>query len=117
MNKLIDLLHTHGFTSFRLDGTDPYKVQEYLILSSDAVVKKDNPRPPKNVRMLSFRDERSLEDYEIFPVDQHGGHSLLLLFEPQSEYGLSRYEKLGLEIEPGFHFPILRISDDKFKKK
>ena len=66
--------------------------------------------------MISFRDERSLEDYEIFPVHQQGGHSLLLLIEPQSEYGFSRYEKLGLEIAPGIHFPILRITDDKFKK-
>ena len=116
MNKIVDLLHIHGFTSLRVDGTESYKVQEYLILSCDEVTEKDKPRPPKNVRMIAFRDERSLEDYEIFPVDQQGGHSLLLLVEPQSEYGLSRYEKLGLKIGAGTHFPILRITDDKFKK-
>ncbi len=54
-------------------------------------------------------------DYEIFPTSQEGGHSLLLLIEPQSEYGFSRYEKLGLEIRPGILFPVLRITDDKFK--
>ena len=25
MNKIIDLLHTHGFTSYRVDGTESYK--------------------------------------------------------------------------------------------
>jgi hypothetical protein len=65
--------------------------------------------------MITFRDERILDGYEIFPTSQEGGHSLLLLIEPQSEHGLSRYENIGLDIRPGGLFPVLRITDDRFK--
>jgi hypothetical protein len=115
MKGLIDLLHSHGFTSRRVNGNELYKIQKYLILSCDPLVVKSKLKPPTNVRIVAFRDERSLDNYEIFSIDQEGGHSLLLLIEPQSEYGFSRYENLGLEIRPGMFFPVLRITDDRFK--
>jgi hypothetical protein len=116
MKDLVDLLHSHGFISYNVDGKELYKIQEYLILSCDDDLAKGNPRPPKNIKLITLQDERSLDNYEIFPIDQEGGHSLLLLIEPQSKYGFSRYDDLGLKVKPGIQFPVLRITDDRIQE-
>jgi hypothetical protein len=116
MEELIDLLHLHGFTSYKVRRTDLFEIQEYLILSYSDILTNGEPKPPKNVKVMRFKDRRKLNNFEIFPIDQEGGHSLLLLIEPQSEYGLSRYDHLGLKVRPGVYFPILRITDDRCKR-
>jgi hypothetical protein len=54
-------------------------------------------------------EEVDLSNYEIFSVNQEGGHSLALLLEPQSEYGLHKYKDLNLTLEPGLEYLILRV--------
>ncbi len=108
-NSIIEFLHNHGFTSERVDPDDSklQAVQRYLILSFD---------PPKvegksaiNVLLIRNKHEQDLSNYEIFSVNQEGGHSLALLLEPQSEYGLHKYRDLNLTLEPGLEYPILRV--------
>jgi hypothetical protein len=111
--------------SCRVDAAESFKIQEYLILSCYPVpgtTRKagryaHSHRPPPIVtRTIRIQDERKLKDYEIFPINQERGHSLLLLLEPLSGYGLSRYNELGLDITPGMQFPVLRITDNRFKE-
>ena len=40
MNKIIDLLHTHGFTSRRVDGTESYKYKSTLFYLAMKLQKK-----------------------------------------------------------------------------
>ncbi|HYZ95615.1 MAG TPA: hypothetical protein VE524_03290, partial [Nitrososphaeraceae archaeon] len=107
-NSIIEFLHNHGFISERIeDGSKLQDVQKYLILSFD---------PPKvegksaiNVLLIRNKQQQDLSNYEIFSVNQEGGHSLALLLEPQSEYGLHKYKDLNLTLEPGIEYPILRV--------
>jgi hypothetical protein len=108
-NSIIEFLHNHGFTSERVSPNDSklQAVQKYLILSFD---------PPKvegksaiNVLLIRNNQQQDLSNYEIFSVNQEGGHSLALLLEPQSEYGLHKYKDLNLTLEPGLEYPILRV--------
>lgn len=109
-NSIIEFLHNHGFTSERIEDSSKLKlqaVQRYLILSLDPP--KVEGRAAKNVVMITGDEEEDLSNYEIFSVNQEGGHSLALLLEPQSEYGLHKYKDLNLNLEPGSEYPILRV--------
>jgi Zinc carboxypeptidase len=107
-NSIIEFLHNHGFISERIeDGSKLQAVQKYLILSLDPP--KVEGRAAKNVAMITDEEEEDLSNYEIFSVNQEGGHSLALLLEPQSEYGLHKYKDLNLTLEPGLEYPILRV--------
>jgi hypothetical protein len=107
-NGIIELLHNHGFTSERIeDGSKLQPVQKYLILSLDPP--KVEGRAAINVLLIRNKNEQDLSNYEIFSVNQEGGHSLALLLEPQSEYGLHKYRDLNLTLEPGLEYPILRV--------
>jgi hypothetical protein len=48
-------------------------------------------------------------DFVLFPTDQPGGHALTVLLEPRSMFGLHRFGRLGLAIEPGGRYPIVRL--------
>ncbi len=107
-NSIIEFLHNHGFISERIeDGSKLQAVQKYLILSFDPP--KVEGKSAKNVVTITDEGEVDLSNYEIFSVNQEGGHSLALLLEPQSEYGLHKYKDLNLTLEPGIEYPILRV--------
>src|SRR5918992_1234270 len=107
-NSIIEFLHNHGFTSERIEDSSKLQaVQKYLILSFDPP--KVEGRSAKNVVIVTKEDEVDLSNYEIFSVNQEGGHSLALLLEPQSEYGLHKYRDLNLTLESGLEYPILRV--------
>ena len=107
-NSIIEFLHNHGFTSERIeDGSKLQAVQKYLILSFDPP--KVEGRSAINVLLIRNKQQQDLSNYEIFSVNQEGGHSLALLLEPQSEYGLHKYKDLNLTLEPGLEYPILRV--------
>jgi hypothetical protein len=107
-NSIIELLHNHGFTSERIqDSSKLQTVQKYLILSFDPP--KVEGRSAINVLLIRNKQQQDLSNYEIFSVNQEGGHSLALLLEPQSEYGLHTYKDLNLNLEPGLEYPILRV--------
>ena len=116
-DKLLAILHGHGFTSTRLDKSELFKVQKYLVLACEPskASTKRKPRPPTNVRLITLEEEKDLSGYVIFNTSQEGGYSLPLLLEPQSEYGLTRYEELGLDVTPTKDFDALRITDKKFR--
>ena len=111
--KIINLLHRHGFISKRSTQSDLFIIQKYLVLSRISHKIKGKPRPPKKVRLMSMEEENDLSDFEIFLTSQEGGHSLPFLLEPQSEYGLPRYQELNLAINPGNTYPILRVIKKK----
>lgn len=107
-NSIIEFLHNHGFTSERIEDSSKLQaVQKYLILSFDPP--KVEGKSAKNVVTITGDEEVDLSNYEIFSVNQEGGHSLALLLEPQSEYGLHKYKDLNLTLEPGLEYPILRV--------
>ena len=114
-DKLLSILHNHGFASVNMDKSDPYKVQSYLVLESDPSNTEAKPRPPTNVRLITLEEEKNLSSYVVFNTSQEGGRSLPLLLEPQSEYGLARYKELNLDISPMQNFEVLRIIDKKFR--
>jgi hypothetical protein len=105
-NRLIDHLHNDGFISERINDSKLQKVEKYLILSYEPPKKKDDF--PSKVELIATEEEQDLYNYEIFPINQQGGHSLALLLEPQSKFGLRRYGFLDLEVVPGLEYPIVR---------
>ena len=111
--KAINLLHRHGFISKSTSDSEFFNIEKYLILSSTYTKTKINPRPPKLVRLISMEEEVKVTNHEIFLTSQKGGHSLPYLLEPQSEYGLTRYKKLGLSVNPGDTYSIVRVINCK----
>src|SRR5215212_1924230 len=105
--SVIHLLHNHRFLSQHPTDSLIYRVQRYLVLSCEPSKVTTKSRPPTNVRLMSTDEEQVLSNYEIFPINQEGGHCLPLLLEPQSEYGLPRYKELDLGIIPWNYYPIL----------
>jgi Zinc carboxypeptidase len=112
-NRVIGVLHNHGFLSECPTDSKLYRVKRYLILSCIPSKTTTNPRPPTKVRLITTDEELVLSDYEVFSTSQEGGHCLPFLLEPQSEYGLPRYKELDLAIIPGDYYPILMVKEDK----
>jgi ABC-type multidrug transport system fused ATPase/permease subunit len=107
-NSIIEFLHNHGFASERIkDDSKLQAVQKYLILSLGPP--KSDGKSAKKVVTITNDEKKDLSNYEIFSVNQEGGHSLALLLEPQSGYGLHKYSDLSLSLEPGLEYPILRV--------
>jgi hypothetical protein len=53
-------------------------------------------------------EERILDNFAIFPIDQDGGLALALMLEPRSKYGLVRYEDPKASSACS-EYPIVRI--------
>jgi hypothetical protein len=111
--SVIYLLHNDGFLSQHPTDSLIYRVQRYFVLSCEPSKVTAKSRPPTNVRLLSTDEEQVLSNYEVFPINQEGGHCIPLLFEPQSEYGLPRYRELDLGIIPGNYYPIVRVMEEQ----
>ncbi|AIF85276.1 putative carboxypeptidase [Candidatus Nitrososphaera evergladensis SR1] len=114
--KLLNLLHRHGFVSMSLDSpcAERAAVQRYYIQSRGS--KRENKpqsRAPAMAAIVTAAgpEKRALCDdsYEIFPSSQLGGHSLAILLEPKSKYGLCRNKRFGLSLLPESYYPILRV--------
>jgi ABC-type multidrug transport system fused ATPase/permease subunit len=107
MVRVLEILHNHGFVSHQSNSNKVYTTEKYHILSLRSPRGKD--RHASDVELtVSYRD-RNLDDYQILPINQEGGHSLALFLEPKSEYGLHRYNNLNLNIAINADYPILRI--------
>ena len=91
-----------------------YSKYRNILCRHVSLQKPNDPRPPTNVRLITIEEEKDLSNYVIFNTSQEGGYSLPLLLEPQSEYGLTRYKELDLDITPTQNFDVLRITDKKF---
>lgn len=104
--KVIEILQRHGFLS---QFSNPSRVEgvEYYIIQSVKPSSRENK--PRKISLLIKTEQRRLDNYIIFPIDQEGGHSLAVFLEPESKYGLHRYNDLNLSILPKSHYPILRV--------
>ena len=105
-SQIIEILHSHGFVSKRTSTLKLERIEQYLIRS---VVRSDAKDKFPKVSVFIKKGEKSLHNYLLFPVNQEGGHSLALLLEPQSEYGLHRYSDFGLRLVGGLDYEILRV--------
>jgi hypothetical protein len=105
-NHIIDHLHTHGFISERINNSKLELVEKYLILSCKPPEMKNHP--PSQVELIVTEEEQDLYNYEIFSTNQEGGQLLALFLEPQSKFGLHRYDFLNLDVVAGSEYPILR---------
>ncbi len=104
---VVEILHRHGFVSVL---SDPYKfecIQYYSIQSVKYSTRKN--RPPRKISLSVKSEQRRLDNFFIFPTAQKGGHSLAVFLEPESKYGLHRYNDLDLSILPDSEYPILRV--------
>ena len=110
-NQIIEILHSHGFVSEHTSSFKLEHIEQYLIQS---VVHSDAKDKSPKVSVLVRKGEKSLHNYLLFPANQEGGHSLALLLEPQSEYGLHRYSDLGLYLVSGLEYEVLRV---KYSRK
>jgi len=104
---VLQLLHSHGFASFRGETTPLAAIERYWIQALDHAHPSD-----KIVRENAVQVQQAsctLEDYVIFPVTQVGGCALAILLEPESQYGFACLPQSGLEVNPTSFYPILRI--------
>lgn len=110
-DKIIDLLHKHGFVSNNKgSGSNDLQIKEieFYYIHSVSYSDREN-RSPKKITLTVQSDKRKLDDYQIFDVKQTGGHSLSIMLEPESKYGLHRNRSLDLPIIPNFYYPVLRV--------
>lgn len=98
---IIDILHQQGFRSERISYSKLYSIERYSILLNDGNT--------ADISAITKKEEKDLYNYEVFPTYQEGGQAIALLLEPQSEYGLHRYENSNLELAAGTEYPILRV--------
>ncbi len=106
--KVIEILKRHGFI---FQFSNPSKVEHvecYNIVPRGETSCSENGSPIK-ILVIRKKEERRLDNYLIFPVNQEGGHSLAIFLEPRSMYGLQRYKDLELSTLPHSQYPILRV--------
>jgi hypothetical protein len=104
---VLKVLYNHGFRSESNEESKLHTVENYGIISLNPP--KGENKSPSKVEIMVTNKEQKLDNYKVFPVSQPGGHSLALLLEPQSEYGLHKYENLKLNLTPGIDYPVLRV--------
>jgi hypothetical protein len=103
--KIIDILHRHEFVSRSADPYTAKTIQQYYVQSVE-YSKREN-RYPRKVVVIVASKKAKLDDYEIFPTDQIGGHSLAIMLEPESKYGIHRIT--DLRILSYSYYPIVRV--------
>jgi ABC-type multidrug transport system fused ATPase/permease subunit len=104
---LIKVLHNHGFVAEFPSDAKLYSTEGYFIQSSKPA--KCDDKPATEIKVIVTCKPQNLDKYEIFSINQQGGHALALLLEPQSEYGLHRYSNLNLDLSSKSDYPILRV--------
>jgi hypothetical protein len=102
--EIINILHRHKFVSRSADPSSTKIVQQYHIQSVEHS-RREN-RSPKKVAVTVASRKRKVDDCEVFPTDQIGGHSLAIMLEPESKYGIHRR---GDHILSDSHYPVLRV--------
>jgi hypothetical protein len=109
--NLLSILHRHGFTSISVhDPSISEKTIQYYYVYSVKHSNHEKRRPRRLAAVAGEYDKLILcNDYEIFPTAQLGGHSLAILLEPTSKYGLHRNKESGLAISPESYYPVLRL--------
>lgn len=105
--EIINVLHRHEFVSRFADPSTVKIIQQYYIQSVE-YSKREN-RSPRRVDVTVASKKMRLNDYEIFPTNQIGGHSLAIMLEPESKYGIYRNADFSLHILSESHYPILRV--------
>lgn len=108
MTALLDVLSRHGFHSEIPEAGMRQRVEEYSIGHVTPSVRPC--RAPRKITVETRVDRRSLENYTLFPVSGDGGHALSVFLEPESKYGLHRYEQLSLDLREGSVYPVLRVT-------
>lgn len=104
---VIEILQRHGFLS-QLSNLSKLEHIQYYIIESAKPSSREN-RSPRKISLLVKTEQKRLDNYVIFPVYQEGGHSLAVLLEPESKYGLHRYKDLNLPILANSQYPVLRV--------
>ncbi len=105
LTPVAETLARQGYRFFEV-GRDLHKVSQFRI---GEITSSQRPnRPPQRLSLTRQTNSTPLDDYQIFPIDQEGGHALAVLLEPASKYGLARLATLGLTLATGHDYPILR---------
>lgn len=108
--KLLNVLHRHGFVSLPLESISSERIVQCYYIQSIKSSKRENRFPARPSAVTAGSEKRMLcDNYEIFPISQLGGHSLAVLLEPKSKYGLHRNKSFGLSLLPKSYYPILRV--------
>lgn len=105
--KVIEILRRHRFLS-QFSNLSKVEHVEYYIIQSVKPSTREN-RSPRKILVLVKTEQKRLHNFIIFPIKQEGGHSLAVFLEPESKYGLHRYNDMNLSIVPNSHYPILRV--------
>lgn len=105
--QIIAILHRHGFASQSAARAQRMKVEAHRIAISRRI--KRNGGHVAKISTTVERKRELLAHYHIFPTAQAGGRALAVFLEPESRYGLRRYDDLGLSVPSGECYPILRV--------
>jgi ATP-binding cassette, subfamily B, bacterial len=105
--QVVKVLGTHGFVAGLTSDSKLCVTERYFIQSLMSPKGKD--KPASEINVIVTCKKQNLDNYEIFSINQQGGHALALLLEPQSEYGLHRYSNLNLNLTSKSDYPILRV--------
>jgi hypothetical protein len=105
--QIIAILHRHGFSSQSAARSQRMKVEAHRLAILRRI--KRNGAIVAKISTTVERKHTALTDYDIFPTAQAGGRALAVFLEPESRYGLRRYDDLGLSVPSGELYPILRV--------
>lgn len=105
-SMLLETLAKHDFQTVRSGEFSSSTVEAYRMFSTLPLPDEDSFTPPVH-KVESIRVD--LEDYVLFPTDQPGGNTLVLMLEPESQFGAHRFPEAGLTSGPGLIYPVLRV--------
>lgn len=106
--RVLEILARHGFETVSPDRFKGAPTECYRILGLPPGGESDPNVPLAPVARESIA--ANLEDYVLFRADSIGGNALALLLEPESQFGLSRFPRLQLEVEAGARYAIVRVN-------
>jgi predicted deacylase len=109
---VIKTLLDHGisvetFTRETAIGVEDYRVKEFVPAREDYLA-------PENIEVEKQQTKATVRKGDFYvPVAQPAANLIPCLLEPQSEYGLIRYQMYKLAPPKGSVFPILRLAKGK----
>jgi Zinc carboxypeptidase len=104
---LLTLLERHGFQRCESEPGNTYLVERYDIIQ--VRTPKGAARAAQSVVVQIARECRTLNRFTLFPAMCAAGRALAVFLEPESKYGLHRYEEMELPLSPGAAYPVLRV--------
>ncbi len=105
---LVNFIKNHNFSYYPNGAVNVAKLRQYEItaLVNDSLDERNFKMP--EVNLMEFTGTFNASEYLFVPINQTKAKIIEIAFEPESLYGLVKYEKFDYLLKQKY-FPILRV--------